>query len=77
MRNDGENICGSAQKGTEVTKSRNHEAALGIIRAREQDFSNAIISPIAGATLEPRHTAWQRPSKDSYEDFPTDSSEMI
>jgi hypothetical protein len=51
MRNDGENICRSAQKGTEVTKRGNHQAALGLIRAREQDFSNAIIGPIARATL--------------------------
>jgi len=51
MRNDGESICGSAQKGKQVTKDRNHQAALGIIRAREQDFSNGIIGPIAGATL--------------------------
>lgn len=77
MRNDGEIICRSVQKGKQVTKRRHPQAAFGIIRAREQDFSNGIIGPIAGATLEPRHTAYQRPSKDSCEDLPTDSLQQI
>jgi hypothetical protein len=50
MRNDRE-ICGSAQKGKQVTKSRNHEAALGAIRARKKDFSDGIIGPSAAANL--------------------------
>jgi len=51
MRNDDESIGKSAQNGKQVTKSRNHEATLGIIRPRERDFGKGIIGPIAGATL--------------------------
>jgi hypothetical protein len=57
MRNDGESICRSAQKGKQAAKSRNHKATLGIIRAREPDLSNGIIGPIAADTLEPNHAA--------------------
>jgi len=51
MRNDGEIICRAVQKGKQVAKRGHPQAAFGIIRAREQRFSNGIIGPIAGATL--------------------------
>jgi len=73
MRNNGESAVRPAQEGKQVTKTRNHDATLGIIRAGEQDVSNGIIGPIAGATPKPSYTAWQYLSKDTCEDFPANS----
>jgi hypothetical protein len=77
MRNHRESVCRSAQKGRQVTKRSDPQAALGIIRAGEQDFSDGIIGPIADATLYQKQRTQQRPSKDNYEDSATDSSQQI
>jgi hypothetical protein len=77
MRNHRQSICESAQKGRQVAKRRNPQAALGVIGPRERDFSGGITGSIAEDRLEPSQAACHHPSKDISKDCSTDSLRQI